>query len=343
MSSTEPKTEPASAKKIRDALKKGNRPKSILVGNAIGTVVWMIAGYLGWNLIMSLIWPLTVRSMEWDLADHQNGMVRSLVAAFIPIFLISAASLVLTMFTAIASLGATHGELAPAPEAVAPKFEKFNPATNAKNLFSLKQLYQLIKNVVYVIVLAWVTWLVGKYYVGASLALYRSGSTAIQVAAPYAIMLAFAVGLGVTFAFAVIDRTAEKLLWLKDLKMTKSEVKREYEEQNGNPHIKAQRMSTARQAATAARGDAEKYGNLICYSMPDSKIIVMHTNDSFKRPLVLWKEKGVEADTLATSLRSIGAEMVENSYATDMLYPKAQPGDFLNGSSNELLTHYRHE
>ena len=137
MSESEPKTEPASAKKIRDALKKGDRPKSILVGNAIGTLIWMIAGYLGWNLIILLIWPIAVQSMDWNFADHRNGMVRSLIAAFIPIFLIAAASLLLAILTAIISLGATHGELAPAPEALAPKFEKFNPASNAKNLFSL--------------------------------------------------------------------------------------------------------------------------------------------------------------------------------------------------------------
>jgi flagellar biosynthesis protein FlhB len=341
MSSTEPKTEPASAKKIREALKDGNRPKSVLVANTIATGLWMLTGYLAWNVVLALIWPLADNSMKWNITDWRDGVMGAVSLLGVILILIAAASFMVSALSASVSVGLTHGQIAPAFESLKLKFDKFNPATNAKNLVSLKQLYQLLKNVIYVVVLGWVTWLVAKHYVGGTLSLYRSSNNAIQAAAPYAIILAFTVGLGVTGAFALIDRTIEKILWLKDLKMTKSEVKREHEEQNGNPHIKAERMASARQAASAARTDAQKYGNLVVYSATESKIVVMHTNENFKKPLVIWREKGPEADRLAEELTHVGAEIVDSSYLADTIYPRAQTGDFLNGTLSELLNQHR--
>jgi flagellar biosynthesis protein FlhB len=341
MSSTEPKTEPASAKKKREALRDGNRPKSALVATTVATLMWMLTGYLAWNIMVGLMWPVAENSMNWNIFDTRDGISNALSLWTITIILVALAAFGIELLAVAISVGLTHGQLAPAFDSLKPKFEKFNPATNAQNMFSIKQLYQLLKNVLYVLVLGWVTWLVAKHYVGATLSLYRSSNHAIQTAAPYAIVLAFTVGLGVTAALALADRTIEKILWLKELRMTKSEVKREHEEQNGNPHIKAERMASARQAASAARSDAQKYGNLVAYSASESKIVVMHTNESFKRPLVIWREKGPEADKLAEELAAVGAETIDSAYLVNTIYPRAPNGDFLNGALTEILNQHR--
>jgi flagellar biosynthesis protein FlhB len=341
MSSTEPKTEPASEKKKRDALKKGNRPKSTLVNTAISTLMWMVVGFVGWPAMVALIWPMADGSMNWNITDTRTGIANAGWLLLLSLTFIAVAAFGVTLLAAAVSVGLTHGQLAPAPEALKLKFEKFNPATNAKELFSLKKLYELARNVVYVTVLGWVTWLVAAHYLGDALSLYRSSNNAIRMSAPNIIILAFTVGLGVTAVFAFLDRVIEKLLWLKDLKMTKHEVKKEQEEQNGNPHIKAERTASARQAASSARDDALTYGNLVIYSVTESKIVVMHTNDTFKRPLVLWREKGASADDLARELRTMGAEIVDSTHVTDILYPKAPVGDFLNGKMTELVNQNR--
>jgi type III secretion protein U len=341
MSSSEPKTQPASAKKKRDALKKGNRPKSAMVGTSINALLWLVVGVMGWNVLVAVIWPIADGAMRWNVINMRDGITQAAILLAVSLIAIAVAAFGVALAAAALSVSLTHGQLAPATEALKPKFDKFNPASNAQQLFSLQQLYQLVRNVLYVASLGWVTWLVGKHYVGASLSLYRSSSNAIQYAAPNVIALAFIVGLGVTAAFGMADRTLEKLLWLKRLKMSKSEVKREYEEQNGNPHIKAERMSIARQAASAARDDALTYGNLVAYSGAEMKIVVMHTNESFKRPLVLWKETGDGAAALASELNGMGAEVVESASLTTDLFPKAQVGDFLNGAMADLMEQYR--
>jgi flagellar biosynthesis protein FlhB len=342
MSDSEPKTEPASAKKIRDALKKGDRPKSILVSNAISFVVWMLVGYLGWTSLVAVIWPIAESSMRWNPRSpfgefHEATM--SLV--IISVSLVSICALIVAVLTNLISLGVTHGQLSPAPEALKPKFEKFNPAANAKNLFSLKQLYQLVRNILFVLVLMWVAYLAGKHYLGTALSIYRGGDNAIKVAALNALAIAFSVGLAVTALFALADRSLEKLLWLKNLKMTKSEVKREHHEQEGNPHIKGQRNAIARQAARAARSDAEKYGNLVVHSTSAQKIVVMHTSATLKHPLVLWKENGGEAEMLVRKLSQYKIEILIDDHVVDFLYPKALVGDLLNKSLSEQFNQNR--
>lgn len=213
------------------------------------------------------------------------------------------ASLILPVIAAFAAVGlfanvAQTGGLF-SLHAAAPKWDRLNPITGVKNLFSSQTLWQLGKQLVKLVVLIWVGYgtmsglahtLVGARPVSMTPVLSYTGSTLLGL-----IQRVSAIGV----VLGVADYAWSRHKLNKSLKMTKQQVKEEAKDSEGNPQVKGQirkkamRLSRARMMAAVAGAD------VVVVNPTHFSVALRYERDTGRAPVVVAKG----ADELALRIR----------------------------------------
>ena len=129
-----------------------------------------------------------------------------------------------------------------APEIIKPKFEKLNPLAGFKNIFFSSRSYiELVKNLIKFGVICWVLYssIKGSMRDIIPIASMRLDQTA-TLAGSLISSLLYKVGV-VFLILGGADYMIQKKLHMKNMMMSKEEVKQEYKEQEGDPHVKHMR------------------------------------------------------------------------------------------------------
>ena len=253
----------ATPQKLERARKEGQVVKSKDVSTALSLLV--VFSVL--NLLAPVIWKLIVGLFIalYEQIPNQHlsaiGYPYIFTVAVIPTVVIIGSILIVAAFIAILGDFIQVGPLvATAP--LVPKLDKLNPTKYFKNLFQVKTLFELGKNIVKVVILGLVGWSVYKDHLESILML-------AAVDNHFAIMIEFGK-LVIEFiykaciAFLIIaaaDYGVTKWKFLKDQKMSFKEIKDEYKNSEGDPHVKAalrqRRMQMLQQGAMDSVPDAD--------------------------------------------------------------------------------------
>jgi flagellar biosynthetic protein FlhB len=236
------KTEEPTPKKLRDARKKGDVATSRDANSALTylcgiALIFAVGGHIGagfrefWQETIDLISQESLGPEVWPAA-----MSRTLTLSFrllAPIVFPVAAFGVLVSFAQVGVLFSA--------ESMKPSLNKLNPLNQLKNIFSAKGLFEFAKSVLKIACV----FLLGYSAVSGSLALLLSlghlpAESTLLVGSGVARSFLWTVGM-VFVGIAALDFGFQRFQWKKKLKMSKDEVKREYKEQEGDPHIKQER------------------------------------------------------------------------------------------------------
>lgn len=231
----------ATPQKLERARKEGQVVKSKDVSMALSLLVM----FTFINMMAPIIWQAIVglfRTLYEQIPNHtleEIGLTYIFTVAVIPTVLIIGSILFLAAFVSILGDFFQVGPLvATAP--LIPKLDKLNPTKYFKNLFQVKTLFELGKNILKVTVLGLVGWTVYSDHLEDILGLAAIDNN-------FAVMIEFGK-LIVEFiykaciAFLVIaaaDYGVTKWKFLKDQKMSFKEIKDEYKNSEGDPHVKA--------------------------------------------------------------------------------------------------------
>ncbi|EHU88973.1 hypothetical protein ECDEC4A_3686 [Escherichia coli DEC4A] len=229
------KTEKPTQKKLQDASKKGQ----ILKSRDLTVSVIMLVGtlYLGYvfdvHHIMSILEYILDHNAKPDIWDYFKAMGIGWLKTIIPFLLVC-------MFTTIL-VSWFQSKMQLATEAVKLKFDSLNPVNGLKRIFGLKTVKEFVKAILYIIFFALeikVFWSNHK-----SLLFKTLDGDIISLLSDWGEMLFLLIlyCLGSMIIVLIFDFIAEYFLFMKDMKMDKQEVKREYKEQEGNPEIKSKR------------------------------------------------------------------------------------------------------
>jgi type III secretion protein U len=274
------KTEEPTDKKLDDAKKKGQSPKSQDVNAAVsvfGVMVCLIAaGESMFDGIKKVI------SLGFDHVAEIQGDDQMLAIAFdlgmralLIVLPVVAAAIVLGMIAAFAQVGVNISF-----EPISPKFDKLNPAEGLKNLISVKSLVEFAKMVLKAIALAWVAWIVIRDLVPLLVGAAYLPPLGIGSIAWKAVLKLLGAASIVFIVVGPLDFALQKWLFVRDQRMSKDEVKREHKEMDGDPLIKGQRKQLAHELANS---DPKK-------RVPNSSVVV--TNPTHYA-VALYFESGV--------------------------------------------------
>ncbi len=232
--------------------------------------------------------------------------------------------------TISAFAGLAQGGVNFAPKALAPKFERFNPAEKLSQMVSPIALGNLLRSLLPFSVILWIAvsairdqWFsivqASDLELGAFMRLL--GGMLFAIAWKSCLVL---------LAWSAVDYL---LIWRKlqnDLKMTKQEVREEYKETDGNPVIKQrirqiQRQMRKRQSLKAAATAT------VIVTNPTHYAVGLRYEMEMPAPVVVAKGRDLLAEKIKQIGRENGIMLVENRPLAQALFKSVEVGDSIPG------------
>lgn len=243
------KTEKPTAKKLRDARRKGQVAKSQDFPAALTFMVSMAVTLGMVNFLYGRIGELLTSYFKLITDPNVGNMLVSLFyEAFYVIFLCSMPVLLVVAFTGILATFLSVGPVW-APEVFKFDIKKFNPVENLKSKFKMKTFVELLKSLLKIFIASIIVYFV---MMNSLPELIRTVSLPLLPAfAVFAVFLKeVIIKVGLFFlAIAIFDLSYQKYSFEKDMKMEKFEVKQEYKDTEGDPLIKSKRKQIAQEIA----------------------------------------------------------------------------------------------
>jgi flagellar biosynthetic protein FlhB len=221
--------------------------------------------------------------------------------------------------------GFAQGGLVFAPSALAPNWERFNPASHIQQLFSLSALSRLLKSLVptSVVVYLAVGVLAREWRLLPSL-LHRSrGALAAFVLAGM-----FEVawkGCFVLLVWAGADYFLERQRHEHDLKMSRQEQKDEFKEMEGHPAIK-QRIRRLQRQSRRRRMLKDVERAAVVITNPTEYAVALEYRMEMEAPVVVAKGRNLIAAQIREIARWHGIPIVENVPLAHALYRAVEIG-----------------
>ena len=229
------KSEKPTAKKRRDAAKKGQTFKA----RDLATTCLMLCGifYLASGSalleLMEVYRRIIASGFDVPVSQYIAQLAWLLARTLLPV--------VAVCFFASAVPTLVQTGLALASEALKLNFGALNPVNGFKKMFSLRTVKDTVKAVLYLSCFAvafWLTWSTHRHLLFAQLHAHVGDLFAVWARLLMHLSLVF---LGCILLVVILDALAEYWLYIKDLKMDKDAVKREHKEQEGSPQVKQRR------------------------------------------------------------------------------------------------------
>jgi flagellar biosynthesis protein FlhB len=324
------KTEEPTGKRIEDARKDGNVPKSQEVSAWIGmlvaipTIIFLFSFASEnvqrlFNFYMSLIGKELTKESIMDIAIVSMKYV---MLALLPII---APIMVAGILSNIAQFGFNF-----TTKSITPDITKINPIAGLKNLISFKKIVEGLK----ITLKSFTAFGVGYYYFLGyieelpTVALFSLGEQ-IKWLIDKAIQISL-IMLGVFFVFAAIDLFWTRYQYFKNLRMTKQEVKDEFKNMEGNPEIKGKIRSLQFQMFKKRMMSAVPTASVIVTNPTHYAVAIKYkSEDGDMAPKVV--ASGV--DNIALKIKEIAMEhnipIVENPPLARELYAKVKPEEFI--------------
>jgi flagellar biosynthetic protein FlhB len=234
------RTEEATPRKLEEARRRGDVPKSADVPQwaalaAASAVVAICGGWMSRDLAARLV-PFLMHPDAYDLSGAGGvGVARQAMLAAAPIVLsvMGAASV-----AGIAGNVIQTGFLL-APDKLKPDLSRLSPMEGFKRMFGLDGLVNFLKSALKFAVVGVIAWLVIKPHVREfELLPTMEPIGLLPMAADMlrALLMAILAAMGVG---AMIDWLWQRQRFQQRMRMTKEEIKEDYRQTEGDPHIRA--------------------------------------------------------------------------------------------------------
>ena len=323
------KTEMPTPKKLRDARQKGQVCNSKdVVSTALLLVLLSILGAIAVTLtddISNLIRFIGLRIEENDAVSIREAgkMTLYVVCKHSFIFVLVAA------FTAIVANAVQIGFIF-SFEPLKPDLKKLNPAEGAKKIFSMKNLFEFAKNVVKVVFLSYLIYKLIRNSIPALLPMcYGTLDDIFPCLSVILKNLAFYTIFGYII-IAIVDRLFQQKNFLKQMMMTKDEVKREYKEMEGSQEVKqAQRQFRNEILQGEAPAKAVKKADVVVTNPTHLAVGIRYKPEESPLPKVVVSG----ADRIAKQIREAavkeGIPIMENVPLARALFAKVKVDEFI--------------
>ncbi len=321
------KTEQPTHKRLEDQRKKGQIPqrKNVVEAGLLTFAILLLAGTSGrlWNMLLMLL------NTVFSGVNRDFDMVRtsSFAAAMNVVHLMLTICTLISMVTL--SLGLLFNRFNFALKALSPKFQKLNPVDQLKSIFSKATLYNFIRLLVYFSIIAILLYQIIAHNIENAIKASHCGWICLYPFFMSRLRIVLTSILIVLLLLAALDFRIQHRLFIARHRMSKDEVKREHKGQEGDPKIKAERMSLAMNDATMPLlSDATH----VIYS--DQLLVALIFYPAARqRPYVVFKAKGASVPDLCRKCRSWKIPLFNLPSVALDFYRMATPGQYMPARS----------
>lgn len=319
------KTEEPTNKRLQEARKKGQVAQSREVNNWLmifaSTMILVVFGNSIFHEMTMMLRTFLIQSYELHADPEGLGVVaretlhRIGGILFTPMLILLAA--------AIAGPLLQVGPLL-STESLKMDIGKISPLRGFRRLFSMRAIAEFVKSLIKLLVVGYVIYMLMEPYFAASEHFIRIEPAAALDELKYLIVRLLMGILSVMALVAILDYTYQRFEHMKNLRMSKQELKDEYKQTEGDPHIKARLRELRAMKARQRMMQAVPKADVIITNPTHYSIALKYDSKEMDAPVLV--AKGV--DNVAMRIRELAKEhkipLVENPPLARALYDSVE-------------------
>lgn len=324
------KTEEPSQKKLDEAKKKGQFVQSREINHfflllALTFLVMALSPAIGRDM-SDLLAPFLQRPESFEVDARNTGEVlgevlsRTLLIMVLPIAI---------AFAAVFAPSAVQRKWSFTTEQIKPKFEKISPLKGISRIYSKKALIEFIKNVTKISLIAIIVWYCSKPLFGYLDALSdQSSIDTMELTKDMASRILIGVCI-MLFLLSIGDFILQRFMFMKSMRMTKQEVKEEYKQQEGDPHIKGKLKQIRREKARKRMMANVPKADVVVTNPTHFAVALQYDPETMAAPKVVAKG----ADIVAARIRELAQQhkvpIIRNPPLARVLYDTTDIDDII--------------
>ncbi len=322
------KTEQPTAKRLRDSRKKGDVAYSKDFTQTL--LILTIFGYLLGNsahivetLGGMILLPGTLLRVNFQ--DAANTLVTELLT--------SAAWVVLPFVGIVLGVGifadAMQVGLIFAFEKLKPSGKKLNILSNAKNMFSKKNFVEFLKSVLKIAVLSSLLAALIRDAMPILTSIPQAGLAGLgQIVATLLKTMLIYIGLAYS-VIALADFVWQRFNYRKGLMMSKDEVKQEYKQMEGDPHIKHQRKQLHQEMQNSSAVQSARKATVVVTNPTHLAVALRYDEEETPLPVILAMGEGALAQQMMAAAREAGVPVMQNIPLARALTAQGEAGQYI--------------
>lgn len=311
------------ARRLREARRKGqvwqSRELTGAMALAVGAIVlvMMLPGLsVRLSALFAIVWDSTVKIEQLSLG-----------AAVSQAFWLMALA-VLTVAGAVSATAIVVSRLQTrsifSVEPVKAKLERVSPATNLKNIFSMKTAVMLALMVIKSLVIALGIWVVFSAYFGDAIRMVLGGAGAGLAVSGGALTSLLMWGVIGFILMAGLDLAFQRFNYQREMKMSRREIKREVKEDEGDPIIKSARRQGGQEYGVSEQLQYVDRASLVLCDHKGRVVVMIYLPDQQPKPIVVLKAAGALAQRVIGLAQQHDRLIVYESAQLDALWPYAR-------------------
>ncbi|MDR2578138.1 MAG: flagellar biosynthesis protein FlhB [Chitinispirillales bacterium] len=326
--SAQEKTEAPSAKKRKDAREEGNVAKSTEVNSVLVLLTaifllrlvgpWMLEELKAGLLECFMFSAMTDMTMQGLFEIAQTAIWR-LVKIVLPF---AGAIMIAGVIANVIQIG-----LLLTLKPIQPKFSKINPLKGLKQMFTLRKLVDLAKNLLKITVIGYIAYATirGNYTVIVALA-----DTTIMAIWNFILSSVYDIFLRVALALlvlAVLDYGYQRYEHEKKLKMSHQDLKEEHKQMEGDPKVKQRIRQLQMEMSRRRMMEQVPQASVVVTNPTHFAIALLYEPEKgHDAPMVVAKGKDLTAQRIKKLAQENDIPMFENVALARALFDKAEVG-----------------
>ncbi len=325
------KTEKATPKKLDDARKEGRVARSNdLINGVMLLAMFLMFKVFGEFMSVKFLESFTkyfnkssdIVTEVFDVKQATNIFIEVAIDIMVVLIPVLAVSFIIAFAGNVAQVGwkATAKPLKP-------KLDRLNPISGFKRMFSQEKVVELIKSILKILAITviaynevkdrWV-FILNMYDFEFLQALLNTFEIVIDVSIKISIVFVL---------IGVADFGYQKWKHLKDLRMSKQEVKDEMKQSEGDPLVKGRIRQKMREGARRRMMQELPKADVVITNPTHFAVAIKYDKDKAEAPYVIAKGADFLAAAIKDTAKKFDIEIVENKPLARMLYHNVEIGD----------------
>jgi len=330
------KTEKPTEKRLQDARKKGDVPKSKEITSTMTLLVWLGLGALALPLATQRLMALTLRvidslqqpfsfaapAMGWMALEALLWLTAVLL---VPVILIG-------LLTEFLQAGPVF-----TMEKSKPKLDHMNPVSGIQKMFGMDNLIEVLKAAVKTVTLFAIGWAVLKSLLPQIMLLSSASAGTLGTALWQVAFKLLAWTLAAFAMVSALDFVWQRHSFTKKNRMSMRDIRQEHKESEGDPHIKAQRRQTHQEWSQRNAASAAENANVLVVNPTHVAIAIDYDRETCPVPVLTAKGEDDVARAMREAAAAAGVPIVRNvPLARDML-ARAEVGEIIPKDLFEVM------
>jgi flagellar biosynthesis protein FlhB len=315
------KTEQATPKRREESREKGQVAKSREVPSVSILVACLIYFYFNAAGLLEQVKALmaSIFRSSGQMVISMDNVQTLLIGLLYKVFIMLAPLLLTVSIAALISNVIQVGILF-SPAAMQPELSKIDPIKGFQRLFSVRSIFELVKNIMKVFVVGIIAYLAVKNEMETLLPIAEQGAGRIMI---YMGKISFKILLNtcwVLIILAILDYLYQRWEYEKSLRMSRQEVKEEFKNTEGDPAIRARVKRLQREMARKRMMAAVPKADVVITNPTHLAVALRYEQEKAIAPYVVAKGAGLIAEKIKEIAGGENIPIVENKPLAQVLY-----------------------